>query len=218
MAYAVCGGALQVLLQILRDQNQDPCLSGEFVVACANERNPVVKGFRAEQIVISSITERGLCVKQGRGTPLSVRRPDRRVAFQQVDGLRLETGQTFACEPPLGYAFIDSLVCVVPSKVSDPVVMIVQQTTLQTVANHAHSRRFFHDGGPYVQWEAMVRSSPVHGSKAEASQEREIQWHLVWVLSGTEGRKHSAGHGRTVDERYQEWFISFRDVNEDLNL
>jgi hypothetical protein len=205
-SHAVCGVALRQLAALVRSQKEDPFLDAVFIDSCKMESNRFVQAFRAEQIVISAINQHGFTVDKVTYSNVNSKH------FLKVTELALGSLETGVHHfmPPVGFQFVDSLMFVVPSNKKKEVVKIfAQQTTFQSVANHAHSRDFFDEA--YKQWQFEGK-----GVKFE--------WHLLWVLSKQEKdkqHKKKSAHGQFVKAKpchFHEWFFSFADFEPKLNV
>jgi hypothetical protein len=116
--------------------------------------------------------------------------------------------------PAAGFQFLDSLICVIPQKKLDAIKIFAQQTTFESVADHAQSRNFV--AGEYKTWQ--------DGFRIGKQKKRKFEWHLVWVLTNAEKakqHKQTKNHGKEADGtdvKYKEWFFSFKDFEVQLGI
>lgn len=224
--YTVCFVVNDVLACILRDRTDkdgsEAILGDANILACNKCHNPTEKGFRAEEIAVTAISQRGGCrllscmIENALGkiptchfnTTEDVQLTDRSPAVHYVPRA-------------FNYARIDSVLRVLTSGKGKAKANVVVadvyafQYTMQTVAEHSGSLDFL--TGEHKQWVKDLDKIPV-------------RWHFVWVLTSTECNKQLQkvrpsikGHG--VSRRkgngkpaFTEWFFGFTDIFSKLTL
>jgi hypothetical protein len=203
-SYAVCGVASRTLMKMLVDHETFVALDTAFIASCINETNRWVQAFRAEEIVIRTICARELTLMSSPySVPFGKAQP---IYFTTWDTLHLTTAPgVYQVIPPPGFQHIDSLIYVLPRGKKPLVHMIPQQTTLQTVAEHKHTREFF--AAKYKEWQDKFPLG------------FQFRWHLLWVLTQQKATMKNSRHvARDYKCLFTEHFWRFEDINPSLRL
>ena len=166
--YAVCGIARDALAVVLRRTSEfDPFLSESWFNACNRATNPVIRGFTAEQIIISTIRLSGLRIDQ-------ILCPSAENRFFKTAAeaiLSTEPSCTQYIPEPYNYKHVDSIVrYIVKNKKKKTLYLIALQPTLQEISQHINSLNFFSDDGDYREW---LRDVP---------KDCKVEAHFVWII------------------------------------
>lgn len=177
-----CGFARDVFahfVRMRRDGNEF-FLGAACIARCLHESNPVVQGFLAEQIAISTINSRHLPMyRRQERTP--------KMTFTYFsDSDDLVNPLVFSADPShhfllaaFNYAHIDSLVRVLSTRKAKIAHIYAIQYTKMPVASHIKSLDFF--DGSHKRWQEDLKNYTIY-------------WHFVWVLT----EEHRDHHRETL--------------------
>lgn len=145
----------------------------------------MVRGFLAEQIVISAVAVNGLPIPGGPFKPSAVR------VFQSAATAILTSapGCRLFVPKPYNYKYVAFLLRSVVEgkrKKKATVTIVAVQSTLQSISAHKQSLDFF-ASGDYKEWESDVTDR----------NQFTIEWHFVWVVS-----KSEAGKAKTLPKTH----------------
>lgn len=202
--YAVSGLALECMASVLRFYCPKTAFCSQAdVAACKATSNPVVRGFLAEQIVLSTIGARGLEVSGKRFQPTTTQMF---IVGAEATMLTQDVLTTLWIPEPYNYKAIDGFIRVVEK---NAVVLCPLQVTLQNPGDHWASLRFFL--GDFKKWKG-----PSTNVKA--------RWVFVWICRKKyvkdiefETLKWKAGAvGRGEKVKFEQVILSFSEVDERL--
>jgi hypothetical protein len=203
---AVCGVARDLLSVFVREHNdkKQSCMSEPWVNSCRNAVNVVVKGFIAEQIVISAVSARGITLLNDQSytttADIIFTRPHQSVT-KAVAGVHY-------IPKPYNYKYVDSVIRVIDSA-SKGITIIALQPTLQSIAQHKHSLKFF-SSGAYKQWQTDLTGFS-------------ITWLFVWIVRDAEQKAQIKNYpkiSKAADtvSAFTEHCLSFQQVAEALDF
>eukprot|EP01137_Pigoraptor_chileana_P024198 Opistho-2@91743 len=227
---AVCSIAWICLARHLREKfsADDEFLSAAFVSSCVQESNPVIRGFRAEQIVISAIRKWGLEFRCGE-TLLQFATPIENSFFDSAaDTVPIVPSRCVQYVPTShNMKYVDSVLRFDPdcgtdarkrkaTKAVSAAMIAGVQITISPIGTHLHSLAFF----------ARDLDSPFR-RRLSAECER----YFVWIVRDAEAeyvRSTWGNHWRVVEQpghlrprnrpRFTEVCLSFSEVCHALNL
>ena len=197
--YAVCGMARDALAVVLRDNSEyDPFLSDSWFDACNRATNPVIRGFTAEQIIISTVHLSGLSIDKFSCPP-----PENRFFKTAIEAVLTTEPSCIQYIPePYNYKHVDSIVrYIVKEKSKKTFHLIALQSTLQDISQHISSLDFFSDDGDCQEW---LRDVPSKGCTVVA--------HFVWVIPKKQYIKCRQSYPKE-HSTYTEHCISFDMIN-----
>jgi hypothetical protein len=233
VSFAVCGPARDVLAVLLRahDKNADKdfFLSNDFVTQCKNNTNPSVKGFQAEQVIISLVNRGGkvwdrIADKLGL---VDVQGKQENINFADAALVSVGTtpGLIYHYSPSaFNFKFLDHKADLLGKKAKTKkgitpkkakAHLLAFQETLSTVAVHKASLDFFFNRD-YKMWEQDLK------------EHFDIEWHFVWVLTEANKKKAEANkkkaEAKAEDKekkkkaQFTEHFLAFNDFDERLSI
>jgi hypothetical protein len=217
--YAVCGPALELLAVLLRanDKNADDFfLSDTFIDRCKVGTNPSVRGFQAEQIVISLVNKGDVWDRIGLKLELEkelklLQGSQENIVFADAGqvAVKVDGGKIYHYSPSAyNFKFIDHKADLLEkklktSKKKPTANLLVFQESFSTVASHKQSLDFFKD-----DCEMWVEKLKPH---------YKIQWHFVWVLTKKNKAKAKKSKKKKAT-KFTEHFLAFTDFDERLDL
>jgi hypothetical protein len=226
-SFAVCGPARDVLAGLLRgrDKNADKdfFLSDEFITRCNNNTNPSVKGFQAEQVIISLVNQGGkvwgrIAENLGLG---EVKGKQQNINFDDAALVSVGTtpGSIYHYSPrAFNFKFLDHKADLLGKKAKTAKTktakkkpkahLLAFQETLSTVAAHKGSLDFFFKGD-YEMWEQDLKK------------DFDIEWHFVWVLTKankTKAEKAAQTKKEKFKAQFTEHFLAFADFDGRLSI
>jgi len=187
---AICrivSDTLATMLRAYNSRGDKVFLKHEFVDSAMRCDNPSMKGFMAEQIVLSSINMDGfLFLNKYRDLGQNVSKMSYTWSEEAV--LLLETGKCYHYIPAVhNYKHIDSLVRLFPKKRKSEkkrrAVLVALQSTLQNPTRHAKSYQFFKSD--FKMWQRDLDGK------------FDIEWHFIWIVPKSEAMK-----SRIVEKMY----------------
>jgi hypothetical protein len=208
---AVCGVARDLLSIFVRQhQTQEQCfLTRPWVNSCRDAVNVVVKGFIAEQIVISSVSScSGIMLRVGDDVQTYV--PTQDIVFSTPSAAVTKSVECVHYIPkPYNYKYVDSVIRSID--VSNKLCTIIAlQPTLQSIARHKHSLNFFASLA-FQEWERDISS------------EYTIDWHFVWIVGKDEKGEHGVDYPKISKAtqgvpKFTEHCLAFQEVAASLDF
>jgi hypothetical protein len=181
---AVCGVARDLLCAFVRqDDDHKQCfLTEPWVNSCRDAGNEVVRGFIAEQIVISSVSSSsGIKLRVGGRDQSYV--PTQDIVFTTPSAAVTKSVKCVHYIPkPYNYKYVDSVIRSIDVS-TKACTIIALQPTLQTIARHKHSLNFFASMA-FKAWESDLSDYTV-------------DWHFVWIVRRKEKNSHVGNYPET---------------------
>jgi hypothetical protein len=206
---AVCGVARDLLSTFVRQHQQQAqlFLTQPWVNSCRNAVNVVVRGFIAEQIVISAVSSSGITLRVGGGDQLY--NPSQDIIFNDPKAaVTKATACVHYIPKPYNYKYVDSVIRSIDAD-QKRCTIIALQPTLQSISRHEHSLKFF--ASPALKsWECDLEGYS-------------IDWHFVWIVGRNEQQQHGGEYPKISEATqgapaFTEHCLSFQQVAPSLDF
>jgi hypothetical protein len=207
---AVCGVARDLLCTFVRqeDDHKQCFLTEPWVNSCRGAVNVVVQGFIAEQIVISSVSSSS-GIKLLFGDSDQSYFPTQDIVFTTPSAAVTKSVECVHYIPkPYNYQHVDSVIRSID--VSMKVCTIIAlQPTLQTIASHKHSLKFFASLA-FKAWESDLSDYTV-------------DWHFVWIVRRREKDSKGRNYPKTSKAsggvpKFTQHCLSYEEVAASLDF